>query len=138
MLVGSLTLVHSTVLQLKVGKADLSGRDSPSEGPTWKDTDYIRRWRKHHHCGMHNLCPFEKSKGKTHLQDQTRTSLSSHCFSHQPQGLKNVLQSTNFQQNSYTGSYSREQSLCSPVRVTCFRSQALKAASEHKLSQTTT
>lgn len=44
MLITGLTMVHSSVLKLKVGKAELPIRDSPSEGPTCKDPDHVRRW----------------------------------------------------------------------------------------------
>lgn len=46
MLVTGLTMVHSSVLKLKVDKAELPIRDSPSEGPTCKDPDHIRKWCK--------------------------------------------------------------------------------------------
>lgn len=49
MLVAGLALVHGTVLKLKVGKADLSGRDSPSEGPTWKEPDFVNFQFKPNH-----------------------------------------------------------------------------------------
>lgn len=77
MLVAGLALVHSTVLKLKVGKADLSGRDSPSEGPTWKDPDYVRE-RENTMTVEFTVSPHcFKVKGKAHLRDQTRTLLNS-------------------------------------------------------------
>ena len=87
MLVAGLALVDSTVLKLKVGKADLSGRDSPSEGPTWKDPEYIRRWRKHHVCGVYSLSSL--------LESQTQ-STSSGSNQDLAQQLESKLQSTAF------------------------------------------
>lgn len=87
MLVAGLTLVHSTVLKLKVGKADLSGRDSPSECPTWKDSDCVRSWRKHHDCGVH--CIYS-------LLESQRQGASSEPNLNLAQKPKGKLQSTTF------------------------------------------
>jgi len=86
-LVAGLALVHSTVLQLQVGKADLSGRDSPSEGPAWKDPDCVRRWGKHHHRGVHSL---------SSLLESQRQSASSGSNLDLAQQLGSKLRSTAF------------------------------------------
>lgn len=90
-LVAGLTLVHGTVLQLEVGEADLSGRDSPSEGPTWKDPNYIRRWRKHRDCGVDSLSSLLESQRQStssgsnrDLAQQLESDLQSIAFASSP------------------------------------------------------